>query len=70
MGEPIVEDGVYVDADLKYTNNLKSWRGNSDGMNEVIALSGPGSIYFCWSDGMLYMLDEYETWNAVQFPVP
>lgn len=67
---PVGPTPVFVDADLKYTNNLKSWRGNSDGMTEAAALSAPGSIYFCWSDGLLYMLDEDKSWQQCNFPVP
>ena len=62
---PVPVEGVCIDADLKYTNNIREWRGDSDGMTKAAAISGAGSTYLCWTDGKLYVLDDQGQWQEV-----
>lgn len=56
---------VYVDAGLIYTNNIKEFRGNNDGMDEAKKYCGSGSVYINWEDGKVYVLDDSKTWQEV-----
>ena len=56
---------VFVDADLKYSNNIKEYRGNTDGMDAAKKYCGAGSVYINWEDGKVYVLDDSGTWQEV-----